>query len=46
MLWWAIHDGQRYAAPLDYGPLSSGAVARAEAEIRSIRSQGQLLLGQ
>ena len=43
MLWWAIHDGQQYATPLDYAPLSAQAVAKAEAEIRSIRYQGQPL---
>ena len=44
MLWWAIHDGQQYATPLDYGPLSSTAVTKAENEILSIKYQGQPLL--
>jgi phosphate transport system substrate-binding protein len=44
MLWWAIHDGQQYATPLNYAPLSSVAVAKAEAEILSIKYQGQPLL--
>ena len=44
MLWWAIHDGQQYSAALDYAPLSSAAVAKAEAEILSIKYQGQPLL--
>jgi phosphate transport system substrate-binding protein len=44
MLWWAIHDGQQYATGLDYAPLSAGAVAKAENEIRSIQYQGQPLL--
>jgi len=44
MLWWAIHDGQQYAAPLDYAQLSSTAVAKAENEILSIKYQGQPLL--
>jgi phosphate transport system substrate-binding protein len=43
MLWWAEHDGQQYAAPLDYGALSSDAVKKAEAEILSIKYQGQPL---
>jgi phosphate transport system substrate-binding protein len=44
MLWWAIHDGQQYSAALDYAPLSSAAVAKAEAEILTIKYQGQPLL--
>jgi phosphate transport system substrate-binding protein len=44
MLWWAIHDGQQYATPLDYGPLSSDVVKKAENEILSIKYQGQPLL--
>jgi len=44
MLWWAIHDGQQYSAALDYAPLSSAAVAKAENEILSIKYQGQSLL--
>jgi phosphate transport system substrate-binding protein len=44
MLWWAIHDGQQYASPLDYAPLSSTATAKAEAEVLSIKYQGQPLL--
>ena len=45
-LWWAIHDGQQYATALDYAPLSSTAVAKAENEIKSIKYQGQPLLNQ
>jgi phosphate transport system substrate-binding protein len=44
MLWWAIHDGQKFGTPLDYAPLSSAVVAKAENEIRSIKYQGQPLL--
>jgi phosphate transport system substrate-binding protein len=44
VLWWAIHDGQQYTTPLDYAPLSSTAVAKAENEIRSIKYEGQPLL--
>jgi phosphate transport system substrate-binding protein len=44
MLWWNIHDGQQYSASLDYAALSSDAVAKAEAEIRSIQYNGQPLL--
>ena len=43
-LWWGIHDGQQYATSLDYAPLSSTAVTKAENEIKSIKYQGQSLL--
>jgi phosphate transport system substrate-binding protein len=43
VLWWAIHDGQQYGVPLDYAPLSSAAVTKAENEIKSIQYQGQQL---
>src|SRR5262249_52101846 len=29
-LWWAIHDGQKAAAPLDYAPLPAPVAARVE----------------
>jgi len=45
-LWWCIHDGQQYAPPLYYAPLSSAVVAKAENEIKSIEYQGQPLLSQ
>lgn len=44
MLWWAIHDGQKFGTSLDYSSLSSGAVVKAENEILSIKYQGQPLL--
>jgi phosphate transport system substrate-binding protein len=43
-LWWAIHSGQQYAAPLSYAPLASAAVAKAEDEILTIKYQGQPLI--
>jgi phosphate transport system substrate-binding protein len=43
-LWWAIHDGQQLTTDLLYAPLSQDAVKKAEAEIKSITSQGQPLL--
>jgi phosphate transport system substrate-binding protein len=44
VLWWNIHEGQQYTTGLDYASLSTGAVAKAENEIRSIKYQGQPLL--
>jgi phosphate transport system substrate-binding protein len=44
MLWWAIHDGQQYAEPLQYGPLPSDAVVKAENLILSMNYNGQPLI--
>ncbi|MBI4302399.1 MAG: phosphate ABC transporter substrate-binding protein PstS [Chloroflexi bacterium] len=44
MLQWAIHDGQKYAAPLQYAALPIDAVSKAESLIRSITCDGQPLL--
>jgi phosphate transport system substrate-binding protein len=43
-LWWSIHDGQQFTKDLDYASLSTDAVKKAEAEIKSISFQGQPLL--
>ena len=42
-LWWAIHDGERYAKDLQYAPLPAEIVKRAEAKINSITSGGKPL---
>lgn len=44
MLWWGIHDGQQYAAALNYAALSPGAVTNAENEILSMKYQGKPLI--
>ena len=44
LLWWIIHEGQRYAHMLRYSPLSEGAVRKAEVLIKSITyNRAQLL---
>lgn len=43
-LWWAIHDGQKYAEALDYVPLSSDAVKKAENLVLSLSYNGQPLI--
>lgn len=43
MLWWAIHDGQKDCPALNYAQLSSAAVTKAEALIKSIKYQGTQL---
>lgn len=44
MLWWAIHDGQQYCQSLNYAPLPSAALIKAENEILSMKYQGQPIL--
>jgi phosphate transport system substrate-binding protein len=44
MLWWAIHDGQKFTQPLTYASLAPAAVTRAEAQVLSIKYQGQALI--
>ena len=36
LLWWMTHEGQKYAEPLHYAPLSKRAVEKAEKLIKSI----------
>jgi phosphate transport system substrate-binding protein len=40
-LWWAAHDGQKLAAPLDYAPLPGPVVAKVEAKIKTLTVQGK-----
>ncbi len=43
LLWWMTHDGQKYAKPLHYAPLSKKAVEKAEKIIKSITYKGEPL---
>ncbi len=45
LLWWMVHDGQRYAPSLYYSPLPGEAVKVAERLIRSITYRGKPVLG-
>ncbi len=40
LLWWMIHDGQQYAAPLHYATLPAVMVSRSEAQIRAMTCGG------
>lgn len=42
MVWWGIHDGQRYASDLLYAPLPPEVVAKAEKMVKSMIYQGQV----
>jgi phosphate transport system substrate-binding protein len=43
-LWWAIHDGQADAAPLDYGSIPASLLAQDEAAVKSLNWAGTPLL--
>ncbi len=44
LLWWMTHEGQKYAEPLDYAPLSKKAVEKAEKLIKSITYKESALM--
>ncbi len=44
LLWWMVHEGQRFTKPLDYAPLSKRAVKLAEEIIKSINYGGRPIL--
>jgi len=44
LLWWMTHEGQKYAEPLDYAPLSKKAVEKAEKLIKSITYRGNVIM--
>jgi len=44
LLWWTTHEGQKYAEPLDYAPLSKRAVEKAEKLIKSITYAGKPIM--
>jgi phosphate transport system substrate-binding protein len=43
-LWWAIHDGQKLAGPLDYAPLPKPVVAKVEATLKTITVAGKSVI--
>jgi len=44
MLWWNIHEGQKYCKDLDYAPLSPAAVAVGEKILKSATFDGKAIL--
>jgi phosphate transport system substrate-binding protein len=44
LLWWMTHEGQKYADPLHYAPLSKAAVGKAEKLIKSITYEGKAVM--
>jgi len=45
-LWWAVHDGEKFAKDLLYAPLPDNVVKLAENKIKQINYQGKQLLQQ
>ncbi|MFO0567600.1 MAG: phosphate ABC transporter substrate-binding protein PstS [Polyangiaceae bacterium] len=43
-LWWALHDGQKHAAELDYAPLPDALIKKTEERLRSLRAGNDKLL--
>jgi len=46
LVWWVIHDGQKFAEPLHYAPLPEGAVEKAEKIVRSVVYDGKQIFGE
>jgi phosphate transport system substrate-binding protein len=42
-LWWATHDGQKYATELDYAPLAPEVQAAVEQALKTVTYKGQAL---
>jgi phosphate transport system substrate-binding protein len=45
-LWWAIHDGSKFAEALHYAPLPKEVVEKVEAKINSLSAAGKSLRGE
>ena len=44
LAWWMIHEGQKFATPLEYAPLKGAAVKKAEALLKKIKADNQIVL--
>jgi phosphate transport system substrate-binding protein len=44
LIQWMIHDGQQFSGPLNYAPLSAGAVAVGDAQLKSVTFDGKSVL--
>ncbi len=44
LLWWNIHDGQKFTTPLNYSPLSAQALKVAEKILKSATFNGKAIL--
>jgi len=41
LLWWVVHEGQRFCEPLHYAPLPKNVVEKAESIIKSVVYKGE-----
>ena len=44
LVWWMTHEGQRYAEPMQYAPLSKAAQEKAEKIIKSVTYGGKAVM--
>jgi phosphate transport system substrate-binding protein len=44
LTWWMLHEGQKFALPLEYAPLKGAAVKKAEALVKKIKADGAPVL--
>jgi phosphate transport system substrate-binding protein len=44
LTWWMLHEGQKYALPLEYAPLKGAAIKKAEALAKKIKVGGTVAL--
>jgi phosphate transport system substrate-binding protein len=44
LTWWMLHEGQKFALPLEYAPLKGAAVKKAEALVKKIKVNGAPVL--
>lgn len=44
LIWWMTHEGQKYAEPMEYAPLSKAAMDKAEKLIKSVTYKGKALM--
>lgn len=43
-VWWAVHEGQAFARPLDYAPLPASILPAVETSLRRLRGGGKPLV--
>jgi phosphate transport system substrate-binding protein len=41
LVWWMTHQGQKYAEPMEYAPLSKAAAEKAEKLLKSVTYGGK-----
>lgn len=43
-LWWAVHEGQKFAAALDYAPVPKDVLGKVEGKLKALKANGSPLL--